>query len=151
MTKILATLCLLLTLALPVLAVEDGYVMYVGGTVASLKEGDRGKLNTNSLTDLIFESSTGKLVIAFAKIDSYEHSQQVAHHLGVLPAVAVGLVKKRQRKHFLRIAYHDENNSPQVAIFEVPKKMPLTLMAILQQRVPQGCKPQVYEKCRAQS
>jgi len=132
-----------------VLAVENGHVTYVGGTVASLKDGDRGKLDTNSLTDLVFESSTGRLVIAFAKIDSYEHSQ-VAHHLGVLPAVAVGLVKKRQRKHFLRIAYHDENNTPQVAIFEVPKKVPLTLMAILQQRAPQGCKPQVYEKCRAQ-
>ena len=151
MTKISATLCLLLTLTLPVLAVEDGDVMYVGGTVVSLKEGDRAKLDTNSLTDLVFESSTGKLVIAFAKIDSYEHSQQVAHHLGVLPAVAVGLVRKRQRKHFLRIAYHDENNTPQVAIFEVPKKMPLTLMAILQQRAPQGCKPQAYEKCKAQS
>ena len=151
MTKILATLCLLLLLALPAVAVEDGYVMYVGGTVTSLKEGDRGKLDTKSLTELVFDSSSGKLVIAFAKIDSYEHSQQVAHHLGVLPAVAVGLVKKRQRKHFIRIAYHDGDNTPQVAIFEVPKKMPLTLMAILQQRAPQGCKPQAYEKCRAQS
>lgn len=151
MTKILATLCLLLTLALTALAVEDGYVTYLGGTLASLQEGDRGKLDTSSPTDLVFESSTRRLVIAFVKIDSYEHSQQLAHHLGVLPAVAVGLVKKRKRRHFICIAYHDENNTPQVAIFEVPKKMPLTLMAILRQRAPQGCKPQVYEKCRAES
>jgi hypothetical protein len=92
-------------------------------------------------------SSSVRLAIPYASIDSYEHSQQVAHHLGVLPAIAVSLVKKRQRKHFLRIAYHDESKTPQVAIFEVPKKMPLTLLAILQQRAPQGWKPQPYVNC----
>ena len=94
-------------------------------------------------------SSAARLVIPFATIDSYECSQQVAHHLGVLPAIAVGLVKKRQRKHYLRIAYHDESKTPQVAIFEVPKNMPLTLLAILRERAPEGCKPQPSEKCRA--
>jgi hypothetical protein len=98
---------------------------------------------------MVFLSSSVRLVIPYASIDSYDHSQQVTHHLGVLPAIAVSLVKKRQRKHFLRIAYHDEIKTPQVAIFEVPKKMPLTLLAILQQRAPQGCKPQPYSKCRA--
>lgn len=147
--KILATVCLVLLFPWPVLAVDDGDVSYVGGTVENLKEGSPGKLDIRSQTELIFVSSSVKLVIPYASIDSYEHSQQVAHHLGVLPAIAVGLVKKRQRKHFLHIAYHDESKTPQVAIFEVPKKMPLTLFAILQQRAPQGCKPQAYSKCRA--
>jgi hypothetical protein len=151
-TRGLAALCLLfLTLTLSALAVEDGNVLYVGGTIESLKEGTLCKLDMKSQTELTFKSPTSTLVIPFAKIDSYEHSQQVAHHLGVLPAIAVGLVKKRQRKHFLRIAYHDESNAPQVAIFEVPKKMPRTLLAILQQRAPQGCKPQAYEKCTLQN
>jgi hypothetical protein len=48
----------------------------------------------------------------------------------------------------LRIAYRDEDHAPQVAIFEVPKKMPRTLLAVLQQRAPQGCKPAAYERCR---
>lgn len=150
MPRSLTILCLLLSLALPVRGVEDGNVTYVGGTVG-LREGTRGKLDTKSETELTFESPATKLAIPFAKIDFYEHSQQVAHHLGVLPAIAVGLVKKRQRKHFVRIAYHDESNNPQVAIFEVPKKMPMTLLAILQQRAPQGCKPQAYERCRLQN
>ena len=147
--KRLATLCLVLLFARPLLAVDDGDVSYVGGTVENLKEGNPGKLDMTSQTDLVFVSSSVKLAIPYASIDSYDHSQQVAHHLGVLPAIAVSLVKKRQRKHFLRIAYHDEIKTPQVAIFEVPKKMPLTLLAILQQRAPQGCKPQPYSKCRA--
>lgn len=106
-------------------------------------------MDTTSQIELVFVSSSVRLAIPYASIDSYEHSQLVAHHLGVLPAIAVSLVKKRQRKHFLRIAYHDESKTPQVAIFEVPKKMPLTLLAILLQRTPQGCKPQPYVKCRA--
>jgi len=147
--KRLATLCLVLLFARPLLAVDDGDVSYVGGTVENLKEGSPGKLDITSQTELVFVSSSVRLVIPYASIDSYDHSQQVAHHLGVLPAIAVSLVKKRQRKHFLRIAYHDEIKTPQVAIFEVPKKMPLTFLAILQQRAPQGCKPQPYSKCRA--
>lgn len=148
MTKTLAALCLILAFSRLALAVDDGDVLYVGGTVLSPKAGSSGKLDKTSQTELIFVSSSARLVISFASIDSYEYSQRVAHHLGVLPAIAVGLVKKRQRKHFLRIAYHDESKTPQVAIFEVPKNMPLTLLAILQERAPQGCKPQPFEKCR---
>lgn len=150
MKRSLAVPCLLLAVVLPVLAVEGQDVRYVGGTVASLKEGVLGKLDTKSQTELIFEFSGSKLVIPFAKMDSYEHSQQVTHHFGVLPAIAIGLVKKRQRTHFLRIAYHDESDAPQVAVFEVPKKTPRILLAILQQRAPQGCKPRAYEKCSVQ-
>lgn len=148
MAKCWATVCLFLTLALPAPAVEGGSVMYVGGTATSVKEGDVGKLDTRSQTELIFVSSSSRLVIPFKGMDSYGISQQVARHLGVLPAIAVGLVKQRQRKHFLRIAYHDENNTPQVAVFEIPKQMPLTLLPILLQLAPQGCKPQANEKCR---
>lgn len=147
--KKLAAIGLVLLLAWPALAVNDGDVSYAGGTVENLKEGSLGKFDVRSQTELVFVSSSVRLTIPYANIDSYAYSQEVAHHLGVLPAIAVGLVKKRQRRHFLRVAYHDENKTPQVAIFEVPKKMPLTLLAILQQRARQGCKPQQYSKCRA--
>ncbi len=150
MTKPLAIVCLILMsgLALPAFSAEDDAVTYVGGTISSLKSGDLGKLAANSATELTFENSAGKFAISFAKIDSYEHSQEVAHHLGVVPAIAVGLLKKRHRKHFLRIAFHDDGNTPQVVVFEVPKKMPRVLLAILQQRAPQGCKPLAYQQCR---
>lgn len=147
--KRLATLCLVLLFAWPLLAVDDGDVLYIGGTMENLKEGSLGKLDMTPRTELVFVSSSIRLAIPYASIDSYDLLQQVTHHLGVLPAIAVGLVKKRQRKHFLRIAYHDEFKTPQVAIFEVPKRMPQTLLAILQQRAPQGCKHQPYSRCRA--
>jgi hypothetical protein len=146
MKKILG-LCLLVLAPLVATAVENGQVLYVGGTSASVKEGVLGRLDTTSHAALNFEYSGGRLVIPFEMVDSYEYSQPVARHLGVLPAIAVGLVRRRQRKHFFRISYHDENKSPQVAVFEVSKEMPPTLLAVLKARAPQGCKPQAAGEC----
>jgi hypothetical protein len=103
--KRMALLCLLLVLPLATIAVDNGQVMYAGGTVVTLKEGTIGRLITSSPTDLTFESSGTQLAIPFARIDSYEYSQQVARHLGVLPAIATGLIRHRQKRHFLRITY----------------------------------------------
>lgn len=139
--KKLAAFCLLLVMALPAGAVEGDRVKYMGGTVGNLNAGLLGRLDTTSTAALTYEYSGSKLVVPYAKIDSFEYSVDVARHLGVLPAIAVALVRKRQRRHFFRISYRDENNVSQVAIFEVPKRMPQTLLAVLQVRAPQGCKP----------
>jgi hypothetical protein len=148
MKRIIAMCLLILVLMpLPTPAVEGDQAMYIGGTVAVLNKGVVGKLDTTSQTALNFESPGGKLVIPFEEIDSYEYSQQVARHLGVLPAIAVGLVKRRQRRHFFRITYHDDSKTQQVAIFEVSKETPRSLLAVLQGRAPEGCKPQITGKC----
>lgn len=140
--KKLVALCLLFSLALPVAAVEDGQVMYVGGTISGLKEGVIGQLDTESQASLAFKSSGATLAIPYEKIESFEYYEQVARHLGVLPAIVVGLVRKRQHRHFFRITFREEMKAPQVAIFEVPKQMPHSLLAVLQARAPQGCRPQ---------
>src|SRR5580658_7336683 len=143
MKRILAVgLLIAILLPVPAPAVEGEQVMYVGGTVEILSKGLIGQLDVTSQTALKFESSGGKLLIPFEAIDSYEYFQEVARHLGVLPAIAVGRVKRRQRRHFFRITYHGDSKTQQVAIFEVSKEAPHTLMAILQGRAPQGCRPQ---------
>ena len=43
MTRTVTALCLLLIFTLPVRAVDDGKVMYVGGTIANLKDRAVGK------------------------------------------------------------------------------------------------------------
>ena len=142
MKKIL-TFCLLFVAALPANAAEDGLVLYAGGTLPTLQTGVTGHLDTTSPTALSFNYAGNKLQIPYAKIDTFRYSQPVTHHLGFLPAVAIGLVKSRQRKHLFQISFRDENNASQVAIFEVPKSMPPSLLrAILQTRAPQACKSQ---------
>jgi hypothetical protein len=140
MKKLLALL-LFLALALPAEAVEDGQVMYFGGTVPAIAPGLIGRLDTTSETSLTFGAANTKLVIPYAAITSYEYSTEVTHHLGVLGAIAVGLLKKRERQHFFRISYLDAGNVSQVAVFEVPKHLPRTIQAVLDTRAPKKCKP----------
>jgi hypothetical protein len=128
--------CLLLALVLPGSAVEDGQILYFGGTAPGLAGGTVGRLDTTSETSLTFEYSGNKLAIPYAAVESYQYSTEVAHHLGVLPTVAVGLLKTREHRHFFRISYRDANSVSQVAVFEVPKHMPRTLQAVLEARAP---------------
>jgi len=137
----LATLCLLLTLSLPASAVETDQVMYVGGTVPAMTAGVIGRIDTASETSMTFQYRDSKVVIPYATIESFEYSTEVTHHLGVLPGIAVGLLKKRQRRHFFRISYRDADHASRVAVFEVPKHMPRTLQAVLAAHAPQNCNP----------
>lgn len=133
-------ICLLLS-SMALAAVEDNQVMYVGGTVSTVTPGSVGQLDLSSGTALSFQYLGGTIAIPYAAMQSYEYTQEVAHHLGVAPAIAVGLVRKRQRRHFFRITYQDTAGVAQVAVLEVPKQMPGTLLAVLQARSPKGCKP----------
>ncbi|HKV04129.1 MAG TPA: hypothetical protein VJO53_03355 [Candidatus Acidoferrales bacterium] len=145
--KRFAGLFLILAVFLPVSAVENGQALYVGGTVPALKADALGRMDTTSPTVLTFEYPGGALEIPYAKIESFAYSQQVARHLGVLPAIAVGLLKQRQHRHFIRISYRDERNASQVAIFEVPKQIPHTLLAILHERTKQAYSAEPQGKC----
>jgi len=147
MTKLL-TFCVVLAFCLPAVAVQDGEVMYAGGTVPGLSSGVVGHLDLSFETSLAFEYTGSRLTIPYAAIDSFQYSQEVKRHLGVLPAIAIGLVKQRQHRHFFRITYRGEGGTAQVAIFEVTKSMPRSLNAILETRVPKPCK--LHAPCVAQ-
>jgi hypothetical protein len=148
MKKLLA-FYLILVVSLPALAVEDGQVMYVGGTAPGVTAGCIGRLNTTFDTELIFECAGTRLSIPYAAIQSFDYSTEVRRHLGVLPAVAIGLLKMRHHQHFFRISYRNPENTAQAAIFEVPKHMPRILQAVLETRAPRLCRP--YVPCAGQN
>ncbi len=128
-------LYLFLFLSLSAFALDEGHARYVGGTVPGVPAGVVGRLDTTSDAELIFLQAGNKLAIPYASIESYEYSKEVTQHLGVLPAIAIGLVKMRRHSHFFRISYRNQN-ALQVVVFEVPKHTPHTLQAILQARSP---------------
>jgi hypothetical protein len=144
-------LILAVALSLPALAVEDGQVMYLGGTAPGVNAGAVGRLDTTAGTALIFESSGNKLAIPYDAIQSFEYSKEVTRHLGVLPAIAIGMFKMRRHGHFFRISYRDSNNVAQAVVFEVPKHMPRTLQAVLETRAPQTCKAELPCAGRSES
>ncbi|HUC42352.1 MAG TPA: hypothetical protein VL913_01280 [Candidatus Micrarchaeaceae archaeon] len=136
--RALAFVALLLVISFPAGAVEDGQVRYLGGTAAQIPAGALGRFDTSSPTAFTFESPAGKLAIPYESILSYRYQEKVAHHLGVLPAVAVGIVRARHRRHFIQIQFRGADDVVNVAIFEVSKQAPQTLLAILQTRSPQA-------------
>jgi hypothetical protein len=133
--------CLFLFFSLSAFALEEGHARYVGGTVPGLTSGVIGRLDTTSTTSLTFARAGNKVEIPYASIESYEYSTDVTRHLGVLPAIAVGLVKMRRHSHYFSISYRTGAGGPaQIVVLEVPKDMPRSLQAILQTRAPQaGC------------
>jgi hypothetical protein len=134
--------CFLLLLSLSASALDSSHTKYVGGTLPGVTPGVIGRLDTTSDTALIFEHAGKKVEIPYAAIESHKYSKEVARHLGVLPTIAVGLLKVRQHRHFFRISYRVPGAAAaQVLVFEVPKQMPRTLEAILQARAPSTWKP----------
>jgi hypothetical protein len=140
----------LLLLSLPAVALSGQHVQYVGGTAPGIKNGAIGKLDTTSDSSLIFEYQGTQLSVPYADIDSFQHTKEVARHLGVLPVIVVTLLKPRQQRHFFRVAYHDPN-SPNpvmhVIVLEVPKRMSCTLEAVLDARAPQRGRSCNYWGC----
>jgi hypothetical protein len=84
-------------------------------------------------------ASASEAAIEYKNIRGYSYTSEVAYHLGVLPAIAVGLLKSRERRHFLTIRYVDSADVAQAAVFEVAKSDPMTLLAVLRARAPQAC------------
>jgi hypothetical protein len=141
---ILVTLAL--AIAVPAIATEGADVAYTGGTLSQLNQGAIGKFDLTSGSELLFVYPGGKLEIPYDRIEFFAHSQEVAVHLGVAPAIAVDLVKRRKRNHFLRITFRDAGNVHQVAVFEIPKTMPIVLMPTLVARAPMAnCTP--FSEC----
>jgi hypothetical protein len=117
-------------------AVDDGQVEYLGGTVPALEVNAVGKLDLTSDTIMQFNSSKGTFAIPYANIDSFEYTQKLTHHLGVLPSIAVGLTRTRKHRHYFRIVYHNDSNVSQIVVIEVPKHMPSVLQTVLKARAP---------------
>ncbi len=140
-------------LTVPVFAVEAGQVAYTSGSL-TIPQGTLGSLDTTSATALVFRYTTagagpGEIDIAYKNIGSFEYSTEVAYHLGVLPAIAVGLVKRRERKHFFTIKFTDSSDVVQAVIFEVPKNDPPGLLAILRARSPRACQSPMLQCARS--
>ncbi len=126
-----------LTLAAPAFPsiVEGNQVMYVGGTITGLQVGARGRLDLTQNKSLVFEAAGARCEIPYAQISSHNYTKKLAHRMGVIATVAVVLVKRRQRRHFITVNFSGEDGTSQVAIFEVSKDAVQTITAVLDARI----------------
>ncbi len=120
--------------------VQGDAVMYVGGTLAGVKPGTIGKLDLTKDRWVAFESGDARIEIPYKEISAFHYAQRLARRLGVIGTVAVVMVKRRQRRHFVEISYNGNEGVPQVALFEVSKDAAMAVVAVLDARSPRPCR-----------
>jgi len=112
---------------------------YTGGTMPGVRPGVDGTLATTSPTVIEFHANVGDFSVPYAGITAARYEEENRFRLGALPAIGVGLLKARSKRHLVTITWVDENGVIQVAIFEASKQKSLALLTIVKIRAPQVC------------
>lgn len=124
-------------------ALEPNQAVYIGGSAAVA--GDTpGTLDTTSPSTLFFrykkpDGAAGQIGVDYAAIKTAVPGNEVTHHLGVAPAIAVGLIAPRQRRYFVTLTWTDEKGVAQAAQIEISKHDQQPLLAVIRARMPQPC------------
>jgi hypothetical protein len=107
---------------------------YVGGTIASIKQGAEGTSSTQDEKVFVFQSKDTKLVIPYDRINDLEYGQKAGRRLGLALTISPWLLLSKKRKHFLTIGYTDENDKQQAGVFELGKDVVRVTIASLEAR-----------------
>ena len=115
--------------------------MYVGGTVAALKERTDGSPSTTDEKVFVFtykeggkESKESKLTVPYDRINDLEYGQKAGRRLALALTISPWLLFSKKRKHYLTIGYQDENDKQQAAVFELGKDIVRTTLASMEAR-----------------
>jgi hypothetical protein len=108
--------------------------MYVGGTIASIKDGSEGTSSTQDEKVFVFNYKDGKLAIPYDRINDLEYGQKAGRRLGLAIFVSPFFLLSHKRKHFLTIGYTDENDKQQAGVFELGKDIVRVTLASMEAR-----------------
>jgi hypothetical protein len=134
----------------PAFAVDDLQVTYSSGTVPGVPEGAPGTLNTSSPAALEFHAASSQVAIPYSRITSFNCRDENRFRLGVLPAIAVGIVKARSKRHFVTITWHDDKGVSNVVTFEMTRQRSSGLLSILRARAGKDCTGLMSFRCNSQ-
>jgi len=108
--------------------------VYVGGTLAQIKENSEGKVSTTSPTVFTFTSKHGTVSIPFDHVNDLEYGQKAGRRLGLAIVVNPLLFLSKKRRHFLTVGYQDGDGAQQAAVFELGKDVVRVTLATLEAR-----------------
>ncbi|HEY1576412.1 MAG TPA: hypothetical protein VGF82_04985 [Terracidiphilus sp.] len=137
--SVLLAVALVLAGALPALATEGLEVTYLNGTVKAIGENARATLDTTSSTSLKLLAGQSQVSIPYNAVTTYEYREENRFRLGVLPTIAVTLLKARSKRHLVTIGWKDESGVVQTATFETTRDRAQGLEKVLEARCPQVC------------
>ncbi len=122
-------------------------VEYVSGTVMGLTEGATGTVDMSSPESLEFHSGSAHFSIPYTEITNVKCREENRFRLGVLPAIAVGLLKARSKRHFVTIEWKHADNPIAVVTLDAPKQKARGIAAVLRARAPVACTSGLSQTC----
>jgi hypothetical protein len=136
-------IAVLLGLALAVAvvpALAGGLVVtYLNGTVKAVAENAPGTHDTTTTAALQLQRGQNQVAIPYGAVTTYEYHDENRFRLGILPAIAVGLLKARAKRHLVTIGWKDESGAAQTATFATRRDRAQGLVKVLDARAPQAC------------
>ncbi|MBA3298102.1 MAG: hypothetical protein H0U19_14340 [Acidobacteria bacterium] len=117
------------------LAVDSKKAMYVGGTIAGMKEKTEGQFDTTDETNLIFRAKKSpEMLVPYASITELEYGQKAGRRVGMAIMVSPLALFSKKRNHFLTITYTDAAGKEQAAVFELGKDIVRTAVKVVETR-----------------
>lgn len=115
--------------------------MYVGGTVASLKDRTVGQLSVKDEKIFVFQYGNSNFTIPYDRIVTLEYGQKAGRRIGaavLLGAFTYGagglLALSKKRRHYLTIGFKSDDGKDQAAVFELGKNVIRVSLASLEAR-----------------
>ena len=98
-TAIAGLLSVAMLMSVSAMAMDGPEAQYVNGTAPGVKDGSIGTVDTTIATALEFHAGGAGFSIPYAGVQVYKYCEENRFRLGVLPAVAVGILKARSKRH----------------------------------------------------
>jgi len=123
-----------LALALASAAGLGSRAEYVGGTLAHLKNGTEGSIQTMTPGSMLFAAKGRTIEVRYDQINLLEYGQRVSRRIGMAVVVSPLFVLSKSRKHYLTIGYTDPEGQQQALVFRVDKDDVRSVLAGLEAR-----------------
>ncbi len=122
-------------------------VEYVTGTARGLTEGAMGTVDMSSPQTFDFHAGSGQFSIPYEEITNVKCREENRFRLGVLAAIAVGLLKARSKRHFVTIEWKHGNDPTAVVTLDAPREKARGMAAVLRARASFACRSGVSTTC----
>jgi hypothetical protein len=114
--------------------VDSKKAVYVGGTVAELKQETEGTFSAADPKEMVFQYKQGKFTVPYDRIDSLEYGQKAGRRVGLTIAVTPIALLSKKRRHFLTLNYKDADDKEQAAVFELGKDIVRVTLSSMEAR-----------------
>lgn len=111
-----------------------GRAEYIGGTLANLPAKAEGRILTADPQTFVFEAERTRVRVPYDRVNLLEYGQQAGRRYVMALVISPILLLSKARKHFLTIAYQDQEGRQQAMVFQVHKSDVRAVLASLEAR-----------------